>query len=44
MNAYVIAICGLVIVLGFEIRYRGMIYQVELLKLAISELEKQTAE
>ena len=44
MNAFVVTICGLVILLGFEIRYRGMTYQLELLKIAISELEKQTSE
>jgi len=44
MNAYVVAICGLVILLGFEIRYRGMTYQLDLLRIGIKELEKQVSD
>jgi hypothetical protein len=41
MNPFFITICGLVILLGFEIRYRSTLYELNLLKIEILELEKE---
>ncbi len=41
MNAFFIAICGFVILLGFEIRYRGMTYEIGLLKNEINKLGEE---
>jgi hypothetical protein len=38
MNPFFIAICGFVILLGFEIRFRNMAYEINLLKIEIMKL------
>jgi hypothetical protein len=38
MNAFFVTICGLVILLGFEIRYRSLAYEISLLKIEINKL------
>jgi FtsZ-binding cell division protein ZapB len=41
MNAFFVTVCGLVILLGFEIRYRSTIYEISLLKIEINKLGEE---